>query len=250
MDAAASVLSGALSRAVGQTVAGSPYTISKGTLAANSNYTLLFTGSNLTITPHDLHVAANSQTKVYGAADPMLSYAATAADLQYSDTAASVLSGSLSRAVGQTVAGSPYTISKGTLAANSNYTLLFTGSNLAITKAPLTVAADDKAMLINGTVPALTATLTGFQYSETLAASGVAGAAACTTAQAKQSVRSTSSARSARLRRSTPSFGPFMKGTSRSPIASTATFSRLTTRGTLGCWRASSNWGRRSRRSS
>jgi len=42
--------SGALSRAAGETVLGSPYAIYKGTLA-NSNYTISFTGANFTITP-------------------------------------------------------------------------------------------------------------------------------------------------------------------------------------------------------
>jgi len=41
--------------------------------------------------------------------------------LQFTDTAAGVLSGSLTRAPGETVAGSPYAITQGTLAANSNY---------------------------------------------------------------------------------------------------------------------------------
>ena len=53
-------------------MAGSPYAISQGTLAANSNYTISFTGSTLTITPATLTVTANPQTKVYGQTDPAL----------------------------------------------------------------------------------------------------------------------------------------------------------------------------------
>ena len=51
-----------------------------------------------------------------------------------------------------------------------------------ITKAPLTVKADDKTMLINGTVPPLTYAITGFVGGETLATSGVSGTASCNTA--------------------------------------------------------------------
>jgi hypothetical protein len=47
------------------------------------------------------------------------------------DTAANVLSASLTRAPGATVAGGPYAISLGTLTANDNYTIsAFTGGNL------------------------------------------------------------------------------------------------------------------------
>ncbi|MGZ6693662.1 MAG: PxKF domain-containing protein, partial [Solirubrobacteraceae bacterium] len=124
-----------------------------------------------------------------------------------------VLSGSLARAAGQTVAGSPYAINKGTLAANSNYTLVFAGANLTITKAPLTVTASNKAMLLNGTVSALTATLTGFQFSETLASSGVTGAAACTTSDGKTVGTFDIVCTVGSLQASNYSFGPFVKGT-------------------------------------
>ena len=136
-DTGASVLSGALVRDPGQSVDGGPYAIKKGTLAANDNYSLVFSGSSLKITPHDLHVAADPQSKVYGADDPALSYTVTPADLQYSDTGASVLSGALVRDPGQSVDGGPYAIKKGTLAANDNYSLVFSGSSLKITQAPL-----------------------------------------------------------------------------------------------------------------
>jgi hypothetical protein len=212
-DTATGVLSGSLARGAGQTVAGSPYAINKGTLAANSNYTLIFAGANLTVTPRDLHVSADPQSKVYGAADPALTYAVTAADLQYSDTAPGVLSGSLTRDAGQSVAGGPYAINKGTLAANGNYTLIFAGANLTVAKAPLTVTADDKAMLLNGTVPVLTASLTGFQFSETLASSGVTGAASCTTSNGKAPGKFDIVCMVGTLQASNYSFGPLVKGT-------------------------------------
>ena len=49
-DTADNVLSGALTRAPGETVLGGPYAITQGSLAANSNYTLGFTHNYLIIT--------------------------------------------------------------------------------------------------------------------------------------------------------------------------------------------------------
>ena len=55
----------------------------------------------------------------------------SASGFQYADNAGSGVSGSLSRAVGETVAS--YAINQGTLAANANYTISYTGANLMIT---------------------------------------------------------------------------------------------------------------------
>ncbi len=166
-DTAATVLTGALSRTAGESVAGGPYAIGQGTLAANSNYILSFTGSALTITPAPLSVTANHQTKVYGSADPTLTYAASG--FQFSDTAATVLTGALTRAAGESVAGSPYAIGQGTLAANSNYTVTFTGNTLAITPAALTVTANAQTKVYGSADPALTYTVSGLQFTDTAA---------------------------------------------------------------------------------
>ena len=69
------MLTGAISaRTAGETVSGGPYAITQGTLAANSNYTIRFTGSTLTITPATLTITAEPETKVFGSADPTLAY--------------------------------------------------------------------------------------------------------------------------------------------------------------------------------
>jgi hypothetical protein len=112
------------------------------------------TCEDFSITARTLHVAADPQTKVYGDSDPALSYSVTTADLQFSDTAASVLSGALTRAAGQTVAGSPYAITKGTLAANDNYSLAFTPSSLTITARPISLKANDVSRIYGDSTPA------------------------------------------------------------------------------------------------
>src|SRR5262249_57811558 len=80
----------------------------QGTLAANSNYTISFAGNSLTITPATLTVTANPQTKGYGDADPALTFLANG--FKFSDTAATVLTGALTRAAGDTAPGTPYSI--------------------------------------------------------------------------------------------------------------------------------------------
>jgi RHS repeat-associated protein len=164
-DTAGAVLTGGLTRAPGESVAGSPYAISQGTLAANSNYTISFTGHDLVITPAPLSVSADHKTKVYGSADPPLTYVASG--FQFSDTAGTVLTGELTRAPGESVAGSPYAISQGTLAANSNYTISFTGHDLVITPAPLTITADDKSKVYGAPLPTLTASYSGLVNGDT-----------------------------------------------------------------------------------
>ncbi len=157
-DTAASALTGHLARAAGETVSGGPYAITQGTLAA-SNYTMTFTGNTLTITPATLTIVAGPETKVFGSPDPTLGY--TSSGFQFSDTAATVLTGSLARAAGETVSDSPYAIGQGTLTADSNYTIHFTSSSLGITPATPAVTVSDPGGTYAGSPIAATASVTG-----------------------------------------------------------------------------------------
>src|SRR5262249_18466908 len=100
---------GSPTRATGED-AGS-HAIQQGPLTAGSNYARTSVGANPAITPATLIVTANHQTKVYGQSDPALTYQATG--FQFSDTASSVLTGSLIRSTGEHVADSPYAITRG-----------------------------------------------------------------------------------------------------------------------------------------
>src|SRR5207253_88260 len=166
-DTRATVLTGGLTRASGESVAGSPYAISQGSLAADSNYTISFTGNTLSITPATLTVTANHQSKVYGSADPTLTYVDSG--YQFSDTRATVLTGGLTRAGGESVAGSPYAIGQGSLVADSNYTISFTGNTLSITPATLTVTADHQSKVYGAADPTLSYIDSGYQFSDTRA---------------------------------------------------------------------------------
>ena len=134
-----SLLTGSLTRAPGETVAGGPYAINKGNdLSAGSNYNISYTGAKLTINPATLTVTADAKSKTYGDADPALTY--TTSGWKYNDTN-SLLTGSLTRAPGETVVGGPYAITDGGLSAGSNYTISYTDANLTITARPITITA-------------------------------------------------------------------------------------------------------------
>jgi len=96
-----------------------------------TNYTISYASGTLTVRPATLLVAADPKTKVAGAVDPPLTFVANG--FQAGDTAG-VLTGALTRAAGE-AAGS-YPISQGTLSANPNYAIAFTGSTFVITAPP------------------------------------------------------------------------------------------------------------------
>jgi hypothetical protein len=128
-------LLGALGRAPGSDVG--TYAFTLGSLVAGSNYTLHLPVSpeSFAITPRPIAVAADPKTKLFGLADPALTYHVTSGSLAGSDH----FSGALTRIAGESVAGSPYAIQQGTLSLNSNYTLDYTGADFTITKAPATL---------------------------------------------------------------------------------------------------------------
>jgi hypothetical protein len=167
-DTPGGVLTGALSRVAGETVAGSPYAIGQGSLVANGNYIIVFTPSTLTITPTALTVVAQARTKVYGEADPVLTYSASG--FKFSDTAEYVLTGGLTRAEGETVLGGPYAIGQGSLAANTNYTISFTGATLSITPKAASATPDAASKEYGAADPAFTGTLDGFLAADSVTA--------------------------------------------------------------------------------
>ncbi|MGL4581742.1 MAG: MBG domain-containing protein, partial [Flavobacterium sp.] len=154
------VLSGNLSRDKGENVG--LYIINQGSLKASSNYTLDFKPNNLEITSAALTVKVDTQSKVYGSADPALTYQVTG--LVDAEKESAVLSGNLSRDKGENVGS--YLINQGTLIANGNYTMTFAGSNLTITPATLTVTADVQSKVYGSADPALTYKVTGLVNAE------------------------------------------------------------------------------------
>jgi hypothetical protein len=129
-----------------------------GTDASNYNLTTNTASSSANITARPITVTANSgQTKVYGNADPTLTYTLEANSAGHGLVVGDTFSGALSRASGENV-GSSYAITQGTL-TNSNYAISFTGANFAITQRPITVAIDAKTKVYGNTDPTLTYSL-------------------------------------------------------------------------------------------
>src|SRR5207244_989588 len=129
------------------------------------NYDITYNTADFTINPATLAIAADHKTKTYGASDPALTYVASG--FQFGDTAATVLTGALTRAAGENVGN--YAISQGTLIANTNYTISFTGHDLVIDAATLAIAADHKTKTYGAADPALTYVASGFQFGDTAA---------------------------------------------------------------------------------
>jgi gliding motility-associated-like protein len=146
---AGDAFTGSLSRTAGEGVG--VYAINQGTLALNSNYTFTYSGTNLTITSKKVTITADSKTKVYGDADPALTYTFTPALV-----AGDAFTGALSRTAGENAG--VYPIGQGTLALNSNYTVSYTGNNLSITQKTITVTVDAKTKVYGDADPALTYT--------------------------------------------------------------------------------------------
>jgi hypothetical protein len=156
-------LSGALLAPRGAAAAAGVHAITQGTLSANDNYALSFNPGTLSVARAQLSISANDQVKVYGDADPTLTYTLGGSGLHYSD----VLTGRLSAPIGQGASAGQHVIAQGSLAANPNYVLTYQPGTLSVSRAPLLIAADPSVRFVyNDNV--LTATGIGLRYNETL----------------------------------------------------------------------------------
>ncbi len=129
---------GALTRVAGEDVG--TYAIKQGTLALSSNYNLTYVGANLTITQRPITVTADAKSKVYGDADPALTYQITSGSLAFSDA----FTGALSREAGENVGNLRHQAGD----AGSLQQLqpdLYRGEPDASAQRPITVTADAKS---------------------------------------------------------------------------------------------------------
>jgi hypothetical protein len=130
------VLIGNLIRNVGENVG--EYPISS--TLSNSNYNITYVAANFNIFKKPITILADAKTKLFGASDPVLTYSIIIGGLEIGD----VLSGSLSREVGESVGD--YTISS-TL-SSLNYSITYIPSFLRITiKQGIVITADSKTKI-------------------------------------------------------------------------------------------------------
>ena len=149
-------------------VSGNPYPIAASG-AADADYAISYAAAALTVTPAPLTIAANSQSKLYGAALPTLT--ASYAGFVNGDTSASLTSlASLSTTAtaASHVAGSPYTISASG-AVDADYAINYVAGALTVTPVPLTIAANNQSKVYGAALPTLTASYTGLVNGDTSA---------------------------------------------------------------------------------
>ncbi|MBU6266111.1 MAG: filamentous hemagglutinin N-terminal domain-containing protein [Sphingomonadales bacterium] len=128
--------------------------------------------SNLTINPRAISVTADALSRVYGDANPALTFTVGGAGLAGGDTIASVFGGALATSATSISDVNAYAITQGTLAlGSSNYTLTtFTDGTLTVTQRPLTVTANAATRLYGDFNPTFTYTVSGgFVGSDTAA---------------------------------------------------------------------------------
>ncbi|WP_343624793.1 BspA family leucine-rich repeat surface protein [Flavobacterium lindanitolerans] len=154
------VITGALTRTAGENIG--TYAIEQGTLAVSGNYDIAYTGADFNITKATLNIVADAKSKVYGTADPVLTYTVTGLANGDDHT---VITGTLTRIAGENIG--TYAINQGTLAVSGNYDIAYTGADFNITKATLNIVADAKSKVYGTADPALTYTFTGLVNGDT-----------------------------------------------------------------------------------
>src|SRR3954469_24215775 len=164
-DTAATALSGGLAVEIGSNVGS--YTIGAGTLATTSNYTLVFTGSTLDITPGGLTIPAGSDSKVYGTAFAPTAF--TVAGLLNSDTVASVTLTSAGSGASAPVGSYDIAPSAAIGTGLTNYTISYLPGALAVTPALLSITADAQTKVAGTVDPPLTFVVGGLQAGDTAA---------------------------------------------------------------------------------
>ncbi|TCC89347.1 T9SS type B sorting domain-containing protein [Pedobacter frigiditerrae] len=124
----------------------------------SNNYAISYQSGSLTITKAGLTIIAQAKSKVYGEMDPLLTYTVTGL------VATDVLTGTLTRSIGENVGS--YAVSLGSLSAGTNYIINYTTANLGITKAVLTVTAENKQVCQGLSLPTFTSSYQGFKLND------------------------------------------------------------------------------------
>ena len=135
--------------------------------AVSANYTISYVSGTLTVTPAMLTVTVANQTKAYGAALPTLTV--NYSGFANGDTAASLTTPptiSTTATIASAVGTYPITASG---AVSANYAISYVAGTLSITKASVTVTADNQAKPYGAANPTLTVSYSGFANGDTAA---------------------------------------------------------------------------------
>ena len=173
------VLSGAPSLSTTATTATGvgtvPIAIAQNTLTA-ANYSFNFVNGTLTIAKAPLTATANNQTKTYGSANPVLT-------ISYSgfvngDTASSIVAPTISTTATTSSGVGSYGITL-TGGSAANYSITLVNGTLMVTKATLTVTANNQTRTYGSANPPLTYVIAGYVNGDTSAV--VSGSASVAT---------------------------------------------------------------------
>jgi gliding motility-associated-like protein len=128
--------------------------------AASSNYSFTYSNGTLTVGKAPLNIAADSQTKTYGSANPTLTVAYTGFINGDDATDLTTLATITTTATAASAVGSyPIGLSGGTAV---NYTVTRTASTLVVTQAALTITANSLTKNYGAVNPTLTVSYDGF----------------------------------------------------------------------------------------
>lgn len=128
-----------------------------GTLLSQQGYQFSFNPGVLTITPRPITVTANNLSRVYGNANPALTFTIGGLGLVNGDQ----LTGALATTAGATTGVGSVAITQGSLVADPNYALTFVNGQLTITPRPITLVADSLSKLLGLPDPQLTFSISG-----------------------------------------------------------------------------------------
>jgi len=135
--------------------------------ASDTNYSVTFANGTLTVSKAPLTIKAENVTKVYGAALPAMPVTYTGFVLGESASVLTAAPSVTTTATPSSNAGNyPITVNGATAA---NYAVTFQNGTLAVSKAPLTITADDKTKTQGTVNPAFTASYAGFVNGDTVA---------------------------------------------------------------------------------
>lgn len=139
------------------------YAVAGSGLSGNSaNYSFFFVqaptnATALSIIARAVTVTGDLLDRLYGDANPVLTYMVGGAGLVNGDT----LTGSLATAANGLSGVGSYAVTQGTLAASTNYALTYVSGSLGVTPRPLSITANPATRLQSDPNPALTYTLGG-----------------------------------------------------------------------------------------
>jgi filamentous hemagglutinin family protein len=120
--------------------------------ASGQAYRFIDAPGTLTITPRSITVAADAGSRIYGDANPALTYQVGGSGLVNGDT----LSGALATTATAASNVGVYGITQGTLGSPNYVVSSFTGANLTVTPRAIMVTADPKSRTYGESNPALT----------------------------------------------------------------------------------------------